>query len=271
MRILFLGDIVGKTGRALIQRYVMPLRQEWQLDLVIVNGENATNGFGISPEHADEIFHCGVDVITSGNHAFDKTEILDYYRTEKKILRPLNYPSHVVGGGSYQGKTKNGKNFLVVNVMGQLFMQPISDPFLAVTQVLTDGNPKKQGFDAIIVDIHAEATSEKMAFGHFLDGRVSLVVGTHTHIPTADTRILEKGTGYQTDAGMCGSYDSIIGMEKTTGIKRFLKEFPFARLEPARGPASLAGVFLETNEMGLAKFICPIRLDGDLMPQKPDL
>ncbi|MGI9461389.1 MAG: TIGR00282 family metallophosphoesterase [Alphaproteobacteria bacterium] len=253
MKILFLGDVVGKAGRVAVAHHLPKLVKHYAADLVVVNGENATHGFGISPDAAEELFRSSVDVITTGNHAFDRADSLNYFAVQERLIRPLNFHGLAPGAGMACGEMKNGKNFLVANVIGQLFMGSYDDPFSALDKIIGQNNPMLQGYDAIVVDVHAEATSEKQAIGYYLDGRVSLVVGTHTHVPTADTRLLEKGTAYQTDAGMCGCYDSVIGMEKTKVLKRFLKNYPLPRLEPASGVASLFGVVVETDDKtGLA-------------------
>ncbi|MDI9314236.1 MAG: TIGR00282 family metallophosphoesterase [Hydrotalea sp.] len=242
MKILFLGDVVGKAGRVAVATHLPKIIKQHGPDLVVVNGENATHGFGIGPDVAEELFRLRVDVITTGNHAFDRAEVLDYFPLQSRLIRPINFPAQVPGAGVASGDTAGGKKFLVVNVMGQLFMGGYDDPFAALDKIIGTGNPRAQGYDIIMVDVHAEASSEKQAIGHYLDGRVSMVVGTHTHVPTADERVLEHGTAYQTDAGMCGCYDSVIGMEKGKVLKRFLKQYPLPRLEPASGEAQVRGL-----------------------------
>ena len=219
MRILFLGDIVGRVAREAVRDNVANLRQSLNLDFVIVNGENAAHGFGITAAMVEELLDNGVDVITTGNHVWDKSEILSYVENQPRLLRPINFPPGTPGKGAGLF-TVGDKNILVINVMGQLFMQTLDDPFAAIEREIS-ACPLSEMADAIIVDVHAEASSEKMAMGHFCDGRASLVVGTHTHIPTADAQILPAGTAYQTDAGMCGDYDSVIGMQKEESVNRF--------------------------------------------------
>lgn len=280
MKILFLGDVMGKAGRLGVAEHLPKLIKQHQPDLVVVNGENATHGFGISPEVAEELFRLRVDVITTGNHAFDRSESLDYFSLQSRLIRPLNFFANTegnfaqdssavaIGKGMASGETASGKKFLVINVMGQLFMGGYDNPFAALDKVIGQGNPLSQGYDAIVIDVHAEATSEKQAIGYYCDGRASLVVGTHTHVPTADARVLEGGTAYQTDAGMCGCYDSVIGMEKSKVLKRFLKEYPLPRLEPASGVATVCGVLVDTDDKtGLATTISPIKMGGYLDPR----
>ncbi len=264
MRILFLGDVVGREAREAVLRRVPHLRKQLNLDAVIVNGENAAGGFGITPAIAEAFFEAGVDVITTGNHAWDQSEIQTYIEQEHRLLRPLNFPAGTPGRGVglYQ---IGGKNILVVNVMGQLFMESLDCPFAAVERALAQ-SPLRDVADFIVIDIHAEASSEKMAMGHFCDGLVSLVVGTHTHTPSADTQILPGGTAYQTDAGMCGDYDSVIGMQKEEALGRFLTKMRRGRLQPASGPPSLCGVVVELDPAsGLARHVAPFREGGRLV------
>jgi hypothetical protein len=270
MKILFCGDIVGRAGREAVIEHVPLLRRSLGLDFVIVNGENAAHGFGITGKICDEIFAAGVDVITGGNHSWDKSEIIPLMDRDTRLLRPANFPPNTPGRGAFVYTDGAGRRIKVINIMTRLFMELLDDPFQAIQPELPPGAPKKSGFDAVIVDIHGEATSEKMALGHVCDGRASLVVGTHTHIPTADTHILVGGTGYQTDAGMCGDYDSVIGMEKQGSINNFLRKLPRERLKPADGEATLCGVFVETDsQTGLAKSVAPVRCGGRLAPQLP--
>jgi metallophosphoesterase (TIGR00282 family) len=269
MKLLFCGDVVGRAGRRAICDRVPQLRRHLELDFVIVNGENAAHGFGITPEICREFYQAGVDVVTTGNHAWDRREILDYIGREERLLRPLNYPEGTPGLGANIYPATGGRRVLVLQVMGRLFMDPLDDPFAAAERALLNhrlGN----SVDCIVADIHAEATSEKMALGHTLDGRVSLVVGTHSHVPTADAHILRGGTAYITDIGMCGDYDSVIGMEKTTAIARFVSKLPSGRLEPAEGDATLCAVYVETDDdTGLARRVAPLRIGGRLAPVWP--
>ena len=269
MNILFLGDIVGKPGRDAVTERLAFLRRDLKLDLVIANGENAAGGFGLTKVIAEELFAAGVDVITTGNHWADQKEILGLIETEDRILRPANYPKGTPGRGANLYQTAAG-NVLVVNVMGRVFMDALDDPFAAVERELTACG-LAEGADAIVVDIHAEATSEKMAMAHFCDGRASLVVGTHSHVPTADAQILPGGTAFQADAGACADYDSVIGMEKTEPVQRFVRKLSTQRYTPATGPATLCGVFVQTGGKGLATRIEPVRVGGRLKSTVPDL
>ncbi|MDP9136562.1 MAG: TIGR00282 family metallophosphoesterase [Pseudomonadota bacterium] len=271
MRLMFLGDVVGRAGRDALARELPLLRARYHPDLVVVNGENATHGFGISEENFRQLRDAGADVISLGNHAFDQREALIFIERERELLRPLNFPAGVPGRGTTLFTTPSGKRVLVMNVMGRLMIEPmLDDPFAAVAREL-ELCPLRRGADAIIIDMHAEATSEKMAMAHFVDGRVSLIVGTHTHVPTSDHRIFPGGTAYISDVGMCGDYNSVIGMEKTEPINRFVRKVPAARLEPATGPATVCGVAVEIDTAtGLALKIAPIRVAGCLQPALPD-
>jgi metallophosphoesterase (TIGR00282 family) len=268
MRILFIGDVIGRPGRDVVSAELRGLREALKLDFVIANGENAAGGFGITRNIANELFATGVDVITTGNHWADQKEILSFIDDEDRILRPRNYPSGTPGKGAGLFETRMGARVLVVNVMGRTFMDPLDDPFAAVENELV-ACPLGEAADAIMVDMHAEATSEKMAMGHFCDARASLVVGTHTHVPTADAQILPGGTAYQTDAGACCDYDSVIGMEKFEPIQRFTRKMSSSRFSPATGPATLCAVFMETDARGLAIAIEPVRVGGRLKRHLP--
>jgi metallophosphoesterase (TIGR00282 family) len=268
MRILFIGDIVGRPGREVVAAELPRLIETLALDFVIVNGENAAGGFGLTRAIANEFFALGVDCITTGNHWSDQKEILSFIGDEDRVLRPSNLPAGTPGKGSGLYQAKNGQNVLVVSPLGRVFMEPQDDPFAAVEAAL-DACPLGEGADAIVIDIHAEATSEKMAMGHFCDGRASLVVGTHQHIPTADAQILPGGTAYQTDAGACADYDSVIGMDKFEPLQRFTRKLNSQRFAPATGPATLCGVFVETNAKGLAARIEPVRVGGRLKQTVP--
>jgi metallophosphoesterase (TIGR00282 family) len=271
MRLLFLGDLVGRAGRDVVVENLPALRRDLGLDFVVANVENAAGGFGITQKLLGELFAAGVDCATTGNHVWDQKETVGFIGNEARLLRPINFPAGTPGRGAHVYQTQRGKKVLVANLMGRLFMDPLDDPFAAAEALLKTyrlgGN-----VDAILFDIHAEATSEKMAFGHFVDGRASFVVGTHTHVPTADAMILNHGTAYQTDAGMCGDYDSVIGMEKTIPIQRFTRKLPTERLSPANGTGTLCGVMVEIEEgNGLARRIDAVRLGGRLAPAMPVL
>ena len=265
MKIVYFGDIVGRAGRAAVLASLDGIRARHAPDLLIANGENSAHGFGITEKICNEFFEHGIDVITTGNHAWDQREIVGFIAREPRLLRPNNYPKLTPGSGSVIAQTKSGKRALVVQVMGRLFMDPLDDPFASVESAL--GNHRLgSGVDAIVVDIHAEATSEKAAMGVFLDGRVSMVVGSHSHVPTADARILPGGTAYQTDAGMCGDYNSVIGMKKDAALGRFLRKMPGEKLEPAEGAATVCAVLVETDDAtGLAKSCQPLRIGGGLI------
>jgi metallophosphoesterase (TIGR00282 family) len=268
MRILFIGDIIGRPGRDVVAAELPSLRRGLKLDFVIANGENAAGGFGITRTIANEFFAIGVDVITTGNHWADQKEILSYIGDEDRILRPRNYPQGTPGKGAGLFESRSGMRVLVVNVMGRTFMDPLDDPFAAVEAELS-ACPLGEAADAVVIDMHAEATSEKMAMGHFCDGRASLVVGTHSHVPTADAQILPGGTAYQTDAGGCCDYDSVIGMEKFEPLQRFTKKISSSRFSPATGPATMCAVYVETNAKGFASRIEPVRLGGRLKQARP--
>ena len=244
MRILFIGDIVGKSGRDVLRRGLRPLIDHFGVEFVIANVENAAAGFGITKDIGDAILDWGVEVMTSGNHIWDKKEVLDYIPTEPRLLRPANYPAGVPGRGAYVAQTGDGRAVGVINAMGRVFMLNIDDPFQVVLREIEAMRAKTK---IIIVDFHAEATSEKIAMGWHLDGKVTLVVGTHTHVQTADERILPNGTAYLTDAGMTGPHDSIIGMEREPALARFLNGMP-SRFEPATGNPRVNGVIVDADD-----------------------
>jgi metallophosphoesterase (TIGR00282 family) len=264
-----LGDVVGKAGRTAVIERLPGLVRAWALDGVVVNGENAAHGFGITAEICDELFDAGADAITLGNHAFDQRDILVHIAREPRLVRPANFPAGTPGRGPARVKLRNGASLLVINVMGRVHMTPLlDDPFAALDREL-DAAPLGSVADAIIVDSHCEATSEKQAIGHYLDGRASLVVGTHTHVPTADHRILAGGAAYITDIGMCGDYDTIIGMKKAEPMQRFTRAIGSGRFEPGEGPASLSGVAVEVDGAGRATAVWPVRLGGLLSEALP--
>jgi metallophosphoesterase (TIGR00282 family) len=271
LRILFLGDVVGRSGRDAVTAALPGLRTQLGTDLVVVNGENASHGFGLAPDMARALLAAGADVITLGNHTWDRREIIPYLETEPRVIRPINFPPGTPGRGAYVAEVVGGRRALVVNVMGRLFMDPLDDPFRTVqAEVQKYRLGAGGGIQAAVIDVHAEASSEKAAFGHSFDGLVSLVVGTHTHTPSADHQILPGGTGYMTDAGMCGDYDSVIGMQKAGASLRFWRKVPGERLTPAEGEATLCGVLVETDDTtGLALRIEPLRLGGRLSQAMP--
>lgn len=267
MKILFLGDIVGRGGRDAVVEEVAGLRKRLMLDAVIVNGENAAHGFGITSQICHDLYQAGVDCVTTGNHVWDQGEVIPYIEKDEKLVRPINFPKGTPGRGFARIPTRAG-DILVVNVMGRLFMDALDDPFAALDSFFKSYPVGKNNVAAIVVDVHAEASSEKQAIGYFCDGRASLVVGTHTHVPTADSRILPKGTAYQTDAGMCGCYDSIIGMDAPIALSKFVTKMRGERLRPAEGPVTMAGVLVETDDAtGLAKRVKPFRMGGLLAAQ----
>jgi hypothetical protein len=269
MRILFIGDVVGRSGRTIVYERLPGLIRDWKLDFVVVNGENSAGGFGITEVIYRELIDAGVDAITGGNHSWDQKEALVFIERAPKLLRPINFPADTPGRGAALCETKNGAYVLVVNAMGRIFMDPLDDPFAAIDRELA-ACALRQGADAIIVDIHAEATSEKQAMGQFCDGRASLVVGTHTHTPTADLRVLPGGTAFMSDVGMTGDYDSVIGMAKEEPLQRFTRRITSARFEAASGPATLCAVAVETDPAtGLAVRVGAVRLGGCLEQAVP--
>ncbi|PHR57650.1 MAG: metallophosphoesterase [Robiginitomaculum sp.] len=271
MRFAFFGDVVGRCGRRALQKHLPRLREDLKLDAIIVNGENACGGFGINEKTATELYDAGADVITLGNHSFDNAGVLSYIDRESRLLRPVNYPKGTVPGKGANLYEINGYRMLVVNVLGRVFMDSLDDPFVAV-QAELDACPLGMVADAVLIDIHAEATSEKGAMGHVCDGRASLVVGTHQHVPTADTRILDGGTAYQTDAGMCGDYSGVIGMEKEEPMRRFTTRMRGGRFTVGTGEATVCGIFVETdNNTGLAVRAEPIRIGPHLMEHVPEV
>jgi 2',3'-cyclic-nucleotide 2'-phosphodiesterase len=249
MHILFIGDIFGRPGRTIVKERLPGLVREHSIDLVIANGENAAAGFGITPSLAEELFELGIDVLTTGNHIWDKREIIGYFAAAdgnphspaRRLLRPANYPPGMPGWGMYQGK-KNDVPYAVLNLQGRVFMAANDDPFRMADHLLKEVKAK-----VVLVDMHAEATSEKMSLGWYLDGRVTLVVGTHTHVPTADERVLPGGTAYITDVGMTGPYDGVIGVKKELILERFLTNMP-SRFEPAAGDVRLSAIVVDCDE-----------------------
>jgi metallophosphoesterase (TIGR00282 family) len=277
MRILYLGDVMGRSGRAAITAHLPRLRADWRLDFVVVNGENATSGVGLSGDHARAILAAGADVITLGDHAFDQKDMLSFIEQEPRVLRPINYAKGAPGAGARVFDATQGRRVLVAQVLGQVFMKrAFDDPFSALDATLRQ-YPMGGAVQASLIDIHCEATSEKMATGHFCDGRASIVVGSHTHVPTADAMILQGGTAYQSDAGMCGDYDSVIGMDKVEPLRRFVTGMARGRFTPADGEATLCGLYVETDDRtGKATRVDMVRQGGRLgqvgpVPQTPKI
>ncbi|MEM8551756.1 MAG: TIGR00282 family metallophosphoesterase [Pseudomonadota bacterium] len=269
MRLLFLGDVVGRAGRQALVTHLPRMIERFSVDFVVVNGENAAGGFGITEAIVQEFIDAGADCITSGNHVWDQREALVFIDRQPRLLRPLNYPTGTPGRGAAMLTAKNGARVLVANIMGRTFMDALDDPVRPLEAAL-EVHRLASEVDASIVDVHAEATSEKQVFGHLLDGRVSMVVGTHTHVPTADHRVLPNGTAFVTDVGMCGAYDGVIGMDKEEPMRRMVERTPGQRIAPASGPATLSGVAVETDDAtGLASWIAPLRLGGDLEETVP--
>ena len=270
MRILFIGDVVGKVGREAIRSHLPDCILQWKIDLCVVNGENAADhGFGITQPIYEEFLAAGADAVTLGNHSWNRREALQFIEDAPRLIRPINYLSGTPGRGAALVETKTGARTLVINALGRLLMEPVEDPFSRIGAEL-DANPLGRGADAIVVDFHCEATGEKHAAGHFCDGRASLVVGTHTHTPSADDRILAGGTAFMTDVGMTGDFDSIVGMAKEEPLRRFTTGIGSGRFEPASGEATMCGVAVETDDRtGFAVRIAPVRLGGCLKPAVP--
>lgn len=270
MRILFLGDVVGRSGRDGVRKHLPGLIERFNFDFVVVNGENASHGRGLTESHFNDLMAAGADVVTLGDHAFDQRDTLGYIAREQTLIRPVNMVEGTPGRGATLVEGRNGQRVLVVQGLGRVFMNPIDDPFRAIEAEVAQC-PMGEVADAIVVDFHAEATSEMQGMGHFLDGKVSLVVGTHTHIPTSDHRVLKGGTGLMSDAGMCGDYDSVIGVESDEPLNRFLTGVPRGRFTPAEGEATLSGVAIETDaKSGLCTYIAPLRFGGSLSEALPD-
>lgn len=271
MKILFLGDVVGRNARDAAIAALPDLRRKYNLDAIIVNVENAAHGFGVTAQICDDFYKAGADCLTTGNHIWDQREIIAYIERDPKLLRPMNYPEGTPGKGFYIIQTAKGEKILVANIMARLFMDTLDDPFAAADKLCKAHQLGRQ-VNAIFLDFHGEASSEKMAMGHYLDGRASFVVGTHTHVPSADARILSKGTGYMTDAGMCGSYDSVIGMDTTLAVNRFIRKVPGEKLFPADGAVTLCGVLAEIDgKTGLCVKVEPFRQGGLLSQALPEV
>jgi 2',3'-cyclic-nucleotide 2'-phosphodiesterase len=269
MRLLFIGDIVGRSGRKVLLDMLPQLRRRYALDFVVVNGENAAGGFGITETILGEFIEAGADCVTLGNHAFDQKDALVFIDRQPRLVRPLNLPKGTPGRGAGLYKARNGSEVLVINALGRVFMSEMDCPFRAIDAEVTTCKIK-QGADVIFVDFHAEATSEKQALAHFLDGRVTAVVGTHTHAPTSDHRILRRGTSFVSDAGMTGDYNSVLGMDASEPVHRFVTRIPNERFTPADGPATLCGVAVDVDDAtGLSRSCMPVRLGGVLTPTEP--
>lgn len=268
MRILFLGDVMGRSGRDGVAKHLPTLKSQFAPDVIIINAENAAAGHGVTLKIAQEFFAMGADCLTTGNHVWNQKELLTHIDQEPRIVRPLNYPEGTPGKGSYLHTLPDGRKILIANVMGNLFMDnTLDDPF-AAAEKLVAGHRLGSGVNAIFVDLHCEASSEKMAMAHVLDGRVSAVIGTHTHIPTADEHLLPGGTAFQSDAGMCGDFNSVIGVKKERSIWRFTRKIPGERMEPAEGDATVCGCFIVTNDKtGLAQSIEAFQIGGLLKPR----
>lgn len=261
---------MGRAGRDAVKTYLGLLRDAWKLDFIVVNGENATNGAGLSPAHAKDLLEAGADCLTLGDHAFDQKDMLSFINTEPRIIRPLNFAKGAPGAGARVFEATRGRRVLVTQVLGQVFMKrAFEDPFGQIELTLKN-HVLGGGVQASIVDVHCEATSEKMAMGHWCDGKASMVVGTHTHVPTADAMILPGGTGYLSDAGMCGDYHSVIGMEKAEPMRRFVTGMVKGRFMPAGEEATLSGFYVETDDRsGKATLALPVRQGGRLSQSGP--
>ena len=270
LNILFLGDIVAATGRNAVMRATPLLREALALDLLCANAENAAHGFGLTPSIAENLLEAGLDLLTTGNHVWDQPQLIDYLRENPTapVLRPFNMHSNpdapLPGRGYADLSLAAGRSVRVVNIIGQVFMEPCAHPWFALQPLLAEGSPQEAGWDALLIDCHAETTGEKLALARLCDGKATAFLGTHTHIPTADAAVFPKGLAYQTDLGMCGCYHSIIGFESRLSIARYLKEIPRVKFEPAQGRASLCGVFIETDPAtGYARRIEPLRLSSE--------
>lgn len=259
LKILYCGDVVGRSGRDIVLKEIPKLREELALDFIVVSSDNAAGGFGVTPAECRDFFEAGVDVLTGGDHIWDQREIVSHIGQENRLLRPLNFPKRTPGTGMGIYETKKGKKVAVLHLLGQVFHKEHLDCPFAAAEAALSGLTLKGNVDAILVDMHAEATSEKNAMGHFLDGKVSAVVGSHTHVPTHDARIFDGGTGYLTDAGMCGDYNSVIGFRKDEPIQQFLTKMRKAKLEPAKNEGTLCGIVFEINEKGLTESLSIIR------------
>lgn len=271
MNIVFLGDIVGRAGREAVLNHLPTIKDRLKPDVIIVNVENAAGGFGVTREICQDLFDAGAHVLTSGNHIWDQKETRGFINQEPRLLRPLNYPETIPGKGLYEHTLPTGKRIIVMNLMGNLFMEHLDSSFATIDSALKPYPLSSPSIAAIVVDFHGEATAEKLALAHYLDGRVTLVVGTHTHVPTADAQILDKGTAVQSDAGMCGDYNSVIGMKPKEPIRRFTEKVKQSRFEPSLGEATVCGVFVKANAKGLSDFISPLIIGPRLKNSWPDV
>ncbi len=270
MRILFIGDIMGRSGREALEEHLPKIRRKLNPDVVIINGENAASGAGITDKICKQFYGLGVDCITTGNHVWDQREIISYIDRDKKLLRPANFPPGTPGKGVYRHELNDGRTITIINAMARLFMDALDDPFRVIREILENEKLGKNT-DAIFIDFHGETTSEKMAMAHYFDGKISALVGTHTHIPTADAHIMKGGTAYMTDAGMTGDYNSVIGVEKSIAIHRFVKKMPGEKMKPAGGPGMMCGCFIVTNDKtGKAERIEPVRMGAVLSEAIPE-
>ena len=275
MKVLFLGDVVGRSGRDAVCDYLPQLRRELDPDFVVINGENAAGGYGITREICQSFYQQGADAVTLGNHAWDQRETLNFIDGDDRLIRPANYPNGTPGRGARVFELTDGRKILVIQLMCRLFMDPLDDPFVVFDSIIEGyklgmSNSGGAGLASIILDIHGEASSEKQALARFADGRISMALGTHTHVPTADNIILPNGTAYMTDVGMCGVYDSVIGMDPKIAIQRFVRKIPTERLKPVIGDGTLCGAIVETDDKtGLARSIFPLRIGGSLMESLP--
>jgi metallophosphoesterase (TIGR00282 family) len=271
LKILFIGDVMGRSGREALQEHLPQVKEKLKPDVVIVNGENAASGAGITPKICEEFYSWGVDVITTGNHVWDQREIIPYIDKDQKLLRPANFPDGTPGLGATRHELDDGRVITVINAMGRLFMDSLDDPFRIVKE-LVEKEKMGKSTHAIFVDFHAEATSEKLSLAHYLDGKISGLVGTHTHVPTADAHIMPGGTAYMSDAGMTGDYNSVIGVEKDIAIHRFVKKFAGERMRPAAGKGAMCGVYIVTNDKtGHAERVEPVRMGAVISEHIPKI
>lgn len=268
MRILFIGDVMGRSGRDAVAKHLPRLKADLKIDVAVVNADNAAHGFGVTEVVAKELYAAGADCITTGNHVWDQREIIPYIARDPKLIRAINFPKGTTGNSSLLISLPSGDSVLIVHALARLFMENLDCPFTGMDEVLKEHRLGRNA-DAIFVDFHGEATSEKMAFAHYLDGRVSAVVGTHTHMPTADAQIFPGGTGFQSDAGMTGDYDSVIGVRKDISVHRFVRKTPSERMVPADGEATLCGTFIETGKGGLCTRIEPVIVGPRLQNRVP--